>query len=678
MQFPAGRRNSLEPAHRVGTVRRAAGLQQAPRAGPGLASGALEPVGAMLNNSPRMLTQRKLADDIGNGPRMVELGALSDMINGNPRMAAQRGKFARLEAATAHPQKEGQASQGPARPTPPAPVQLRPASASLRNDTGLPDTLKSGLESLSGISMDQVRVHYNSPQPAQLDAFAFAQGADIHVAPRQERHLPHEAWHVVQQAQGRVRPTATMRAGVALNDDKSLEEEADRMGARALRSAPSRPAAAAQSSPGPPPPRPDAEDAAPRQLRAAPRIGGAGIVQRSIGFEYELGNVQTYAKDVNGAKVRLAKRHVLANPGQFEVTADDPPTGSPPGAMSDLELITPAIDDTVAGNRAVLETTLGAMVTYLGTLRAQPAETAVGTEFVGAHAATDYDDGVLQATAGLSPGGLANLASGRTEAEAGVERQAAQSEKAALARKWLVLDRDAKNRALDARIGHATKQEFHAYNAIGAADRTLFNHCLTQVGHLTAQEAELMAAVMSRILAIPFTARTRVLPYPKAAAGGLMARSDFATIIAALPPGIMASFASAAAFKGSLLAALCLATNDPNLQLGDPVFPGAVAGAVPLTLTLDAWFDGLYQAGAAREDTLTEANYPGGVAANPERQQLESLGSYGNRTDPPAAGVTRRPIFEFRNLGSVVVDDLVAQGLAVWDLVQRANRGTEA
>jgi len=67
------------------------------------------------------------------------------------------------------------------------------------NNTGLPDNLKSGVEQLSGISLDGVKVHYNSEKPAQLNALAYAQGTDIHVGPGQEQHLPHEAWHVVQQ-----------------------------------------------------------------------------------------------------------------------------------------------------------------------------------------------------------------------------------------------------------------------------------------------------------------------------------------------------------------------------------------------------------------------------------------------------------------------------------------------
>jgi|GEM_PF-1552178 len=102
------------------------------------------------------------------------------------------------------------------------------------NKTGLPDNLKSGIENLSGFSMDDVQVHYNSSKPAQLQAHAYAQGTDIHVAPGQEKHIPHEAWHVVQQKQGRVKPTAQLKGKIALNDDAGLEKEADVMGSRAL------------------------------------------------------------------------------------------------------------------------------------------------------------------------------------------------------------------------------------------------------------------------------------------------------------------------------------------------------------------------------------------------------------------------------------------------------------
>jgi hypothetical protein len=112
------------------------------------------------------------------------------------------------------------------------PVQRQEVSEK-SNKTGLPDNLKTGVESLSGYSMDDVKVHFNSSKPAQLKAYAYAQGTDIHIAPGQEKYLPHEAWHVAQQKQGRVQPTLQMKTGVAVNDDAGLENEADVMGAKA-------------------------------------------------------------------------------------------------------------------------------------------------------------------------------------------------------------------------------------------------------------------------------------------------------------------------------------------------------------------------------------------------------------------------------------------------------------
>ena len=113
-------------------------------------------------------------------------------------------------------------------------LQKDEASAPKQNDTGLPNNLKAGVENLSGHSLDDVKVHYNSSTPNKLQAHAYAQGKNIFVASGQERHLPHEAWHVVQQKQGRVQPTIQTKGGININDDDKLEKEADEMGAKAL------------------------------------------------------------------------------------------------------------------------------------------------------------------------------------------------------------------------------------------------------------------------------------------------------------------------------------------------------------------------------------------------------------------------------------------------------------
>ncbi len=151
------------------------------------------------------------------------------------------------------------------------PVQ-RLAAMAPANPRGLPTQLKRGLEAMSGLALDDVRVHRNSSQPAQLNALAYAQGRDIRLGPGQERHLPHEAWHVVQQAQGRVAPTRQMKRGVAINDELALEREADVMGARtgAAMAAPVAAGMEAQTATSPPAQLRAVDRAAPIQLLVAP------------------------------------------------------------------------------------------------------------------------------------------------------------------------------------------------------------------------------------------------------------------------------------------------------------------------------------------------------------------------------------------------------------------------
>jgi hypothetical protein len=186
---------------RAGRTRRtSADPQQAQE----VATAAAAAAPAALDSLSRL---QQLADA---SPRVAQLQRLQALADASPQVAQLRRLHA-LAAARSAPvaqlaggPEEEELVQGKF-----ATAELQPQlqQAPRANNTGLPDQLKSGIESLSGLSMDHVRVHYNSAQPAQLNALAYAQGSDIHLAPGQERHLPHEAWHVVQQAQGRVRPT---------------------------------------------------------------------------------------------------------------------------------------------------------------------------------------------------------------------------------------------------------------------------------------------------------------------------------------------------------------------------------------------------------------------------------------------------------------------------------------
>lgn len=155
---------------------------------------------------------------------------------------------------------------------------------SSKNETGMPDSLKSGLENLSGKDLSGVRVHHNSSKPDAIQAHAYTQGKEIHLAPGQEKHLPHEGWHVVQQMQGRVQPTIQQKSAL-INDDSSLEHEADVMGQRALHT--------------------QASDST-NSTNTANTTPASNVIQRAMKFEFQVKKNRLYRDD--GRKVTSLPR----------------------------------------------------------------------------------------------------------------------------------------------------------------------------------------------------------------------------------------------------------------------------------------------------------------------------------------------------------------------------------
>ncbi|MCL1124305.1 eCIS core domain-containing protein [Shewanella surugensis] len=155
-----------------------------------------------IDNRPEAALQRKYQEMANNSPQAARMAQLQSMADNHAAKQA-----------------------------------IQKADTNTHNNTGLPDHLKSGMESLSGINLNHVKVHYNSAKPAAVQAHAYAQGHDIHLSAGQEKHLPHELGHVIQQAQGRVNPTTTI-GGLAINDNAELEKEADVLGAKALQMQP--------------------------------------------------------------------------------------------------------------------------------------------------------------------------------------------------------------------------------------------------------------------------------------------------------------------------------------------------------------------------------------------------------------------------------------------------------
>jgi len=102
-----------------------------------------------------------------------------------------------------------------------------------KNKTGIPESMKSRFEASSGFSFDDVRIHYNSPKPGDMGALAYTRGSQVYIAPGEEKHLPHELGHVVQQKRGIVPATVHVN-GLGVNDSPFMERQADKISSMAL------------------------------------------------------------------------------------------------------------------------------------------------------------------------------------------------------------------------------------------------------------------------------------------------------------------------------------------------------------------------------------------------------------------------------------------------------------
>lgn len=181
------------------------------------------------------------------------------------------------------------------------------------NQTGIPSYMKQDFETRSGLSYDDVRVHYSSDKPAGLGALAYTQGTHVYIGPGQEKHLSHELVHVAQQKQGAVRPTGRL-GNVSVNDDSELERQADRG----------------------------------IVVQRAQALSGSSshIIQKKIGMEYQTvgGAPNVYVKE-DGKDEEVNSVHgkfFFETDTHIKVTADG----------SDLEYVTPAVETAAAAKEA--------------------------------------------------------------------------------------------------------------------------------------------------------------------------------------------------------------------------------------------------------------------------------------------------------------------------------------
>ena len=215
------------------------------------------------------------------------------------------------------------------------PLRVLPASA---GSAGLPPKLSAGIAHLSGVDVSDVRVAYNSSEPSRLGAVAYAQGRQIFLAPGGEAQLPHEAWHIVQQRQGRVQSMGQI-AGIPINEDVALEREATDMGAKALLAPPATraegasPASQAGTAAG---------DAAPAQLY---RTLGSGD-------EYRISNAGNMAvlpnKGLWATRKKITESARALKEARAIVQVEEHPQGHPvTPARKELYMVKVSLDESV-------------------------------------------------------------------------------------------------------------------------------------------------------------------------------------------------------------------------------------------------------------------------------------------------------------------------------------------
>ena len=118
-----------------------------------------------------------------------------------------------------------------------------PPIASAKQNKHLPSNLQSNMETSLGHDFSNVGIHTNSQKAVQMNARAFTQGEQVHFAPGEfnpnsskgQDLIGHEFTHVAQQRAGVVKPTKVLQKGIVINDNKSLESEADSFGKKAAR-----------------------------------------------------------------------------------------------------------------------------------------------------------------------------------------------------------------------------------------------------------------------------------------------------------------------------------------------------------------------------------------------------------------------------------------------------------
>ena len=186
------------------------------------------------NSKNRRRHQRSRSSDLAtisdNRPVRAQTQELVERITGSSPVAEStrlKSSMGRVSSARRYEAKGA-----------PLPVQHR---STVSESGAIPVSFRSRFEAYFGQDFSSVRLRESSEATA-IKAKAYTRGEQITFAPgRMKLHtrsgqalLGHELAHVVQQREGRVRPTASVR-GIPINNQASLERDADHHSRAAMR-----------------------------------------------------------------------------------------------------------------------------------------------------------------------------------------------------------------------------------------------------------------------------------------------------------------------------------------------------------------------------------------------------------------------------------------------------------
>lgn len=456
-----------------------------------------------------------------------------------------------------------------------------------------------------------------------------------------------------------------LKGKVNINDDVGLEKEADVMGGKAI------------------------------QLRVKPlgndvalsKVNG-NTIQRRVGFELEYSDV--LVNGTNGAGP-LSKANPLINDyGAFQMNVDELAAGL------DLEFVISHVDeDSIRGRDTAIEAAKNAMIVHDKVYNAALA----GKKFVpqmGFLPTIGFKRGAgkgcrLQATAGMDLIALAKISADK-DLYTETKRR---------------IDPDNRSGTVTQAVSAGSLPDnimTPAYNRMKQ-----FTTSLGLNKEIPPQYFEgwlrVLAVLAGHLVQVPVNTRLETGPYPKAAGGPLLNRSDYGLIFKILPPEIH-SFLKKFAYTWSLYLLDIIddilkserPRNKHNPNLGSMSAENAARHNTHSSrdiihrdspvmtdnwnrlevpdysggLRLTEWYTKIVR---NEVDLLTRANYPGSQG---HKDNLESMGGYGKKFDPPGTESPRnvsRPLFEFRRLNGVdTPQDVILQIKSILELVSLAHK----